>query len=275
MPTTRSITRLAGTLALAAFVTGATTRDPQPAQDSGVTVTFLANEGVMLSAGSTKVMIDALFVKYGESYAIAADSTQLALRLAQPPFDSVSLVLATHHHGDHFHPGPVAAHLRSNPRAVVLASQQVIDSLKGRVAPGAIGTRVLAREVARGSMTREVVNGVPVTMLGLAHHDLKHFGYIVEIGGRRVLHVGDTDDGAKSFPAFRLDTMRIDVALLPSWMGRRARDREMIERLIKPRHVAFFHLSDEARFRDQVEREVRAVMPQAVVFSRSLESRRW
>jgi L-ascorbate metabolism protein UlaG (beta-lactamase superfamily) len=271
MPSRRAVAPVALVLAallLQAFVPGAR-------QGDGVTVTFIANEGVLLAGGSKRVLIDALFEKYKSDFAIAADSTQLALRTARAPFDSVNLVLVTHHHGDHFQPAPMAAHLRANSHAALLAPQQVVDSLRGRIAAADIGPRVMARAVARGASRRDTVNGVPVTVLGLAHHDLQHYGYIVEIGGRRVLHVGDTDDGAKSFPAFRLDTMRIDLALLPQWMGMRPQGREMIERWIKPRHVAFFHLGSRASFQREAEEAIRANLPQATVLVRSLETRRW
>lgn len=256
---------------VAAIVSLAGAKSPQ---QGGVAVTFLANEGVLLSGGSKRVLIDALFEKYGREYAIAAESTQLALRTARAPFDSVNLILVTHHHGDHFHPAPLAAHLRANPLAALLTSQQVIDSLRGRITPD-IGPRVMARALARGASRRDTVNGIAITVLGLAHHDLQHYGYVVEIGGRRILHVGDTDDGARSFPAFRLDTMRIDLALLPQWMGMRPQGREMIERWIKPRHVAFFHLGSSESFQGEAERAIRANMPDASVFTRSLETRRW
>src|SRR5688572_3717123 len=118
----------------------------------GVTVTFLANEGVVLSGGGRKVLIDGLFLRYETGYAVPADSTQAALARATPPYDSVGLVLVTHRHGDHFHPAPVAAHLRANPRAVLLTSQQVIDSLRrhepARAVPEA---RIVSRTVAPGT----------------------------------------------------------------------------------------------------------------------------
>src|ERR671910_609429 len=80
-----------------------------PPRENGVSVTFLANEGVMLAADGKKVLIDALFLKYERSYAVPADSTLAALQRARPPFDSVDIVLVTHRHGDHFHPAPVTA----------------------------------------------------------------------------------------------------------------------------------------------------------------------
>jgi L-ascorbate metabolism protein UlaG (beta-lactamase superfamily) len=72
---------------------------PQPAV--GVTVTFIANEGVMLSGGGRKVLIDALFERYSTGFALADDSTRAALAAARAPFDSVDLLLFTHRHGDH------------------------------------------------------------------------------------------------------------------------------------------------------------------------------
>jgi L-ascorbate metabolism protein UlaG (beta-lactamase superfamily) len=132
--------------------------------------------------------------------------------------------------------------------------------------------RFIAATTPTGLRRREIVNGIPVEILGLKHHDLEHNGYIVEIGGRRVLHVGDTDDAEKSFPAFRLDTARIDVALVPAWMVNTEKGRRVIERWIRPRQVVAFHLleSDE-----RVAREVRNTWPEAVAFMRPLDSRRW
>jgi L-ascorbate metabolism protein UlaG (beta-lactamase superfamily) len=267
-PGRRWLTAAAAVTLLAAF-------GPQgDGQSDGVTITFLANEGVMLSSGTRKVLIDALFLKYERGYATPAESTQASLEAARAPFDSVDVVLVTHRHGDHFHPAPVTAHLQANPRATLLASQQVLDSLRGRVPAGsALASRVLARTTAPNVRRREVVNGVPVEVLGLVHHDLEHLGYIVDIGGRRVLHVGDTDDGSASFPAFRLDTARIDVALLPYWMVMSAEGRRMVDRWIRPKHVVAFHVgvSEGAR----AARDVARAFPEAVVFSRSLESRRF
>ena len=51
---------------------------PVPAVQSALTVTYLANEGVLLSSGARKVLIDALFVKYETGYPVPAESTQAA-----------------------------------------------------------------------------------------------------------------------------------------------------------------------------------------------------
>ncbi len=246
---------------------------------AGVTVTFLANEGVMLSAGGRKVLIDGLFLKYETGYAVPADSTQRALAQAAAPFDSVGLVLVTHRHGDHFHPAPVAAHLRANPRAALLTSQQVIDSLRSNLpARDRASAQVVSRTMAPGTRRRMVVNGIPVDLLGLPHggrrhRQVEHLGYIVELGGRRVLHVGDADLGETALAALRLDTMRIDVALLPVWAVTDRESRQVIERWIRPRQVVAIHLGNDADAGDV--REVAAAWPTAVAFVRSLDARTW
>jgi L-ascorbate metabolism protein UlaG (beta-lactamase superfamily) len=243
---------------------------------TGVSVTFIANEGVMLAAGPKKVLIDALFLKYETGYAIAADSTQSALHSARAPFDGIALALVTHHHGDHFHPAPMVAHLRASPTTRLLAAANVVDSMRGRIsASPTVLSRISAITVPPGSRRRETINGVAVEMLGLKHHDIDHHGYLMEIGGRRVLHLGDIDDPLKSLPTFRLDTMRIDVALLPAWMGMNANGREAIEKWIKPRNIAFIHVGISDRDRRQAEDRLRGPFPAATVFWRSLETKRW
>jgi len=266
-------------LALVATLVGRAVPAQTAATDGGVTVTFLANEGVMLSSGTKKVLIDALFLKYERGYAVPADSTQDALASARGAFNAVDVILATHRHGDHFHPASVVAHLTANPRATLLTSQQVIDSLRGRLPPGgALTSRLMARTMAPGTRRREVVNGVTLELLGLPHggrrhRQVEHLGYILELGGRRVLHVGDTDTSEETFASFRLDTMRIDVALLPSWMVLDEEGRRVIQRWIRPRQVVAFHVGEGEG--ERTTRAVTAALPGAVTFVRSLDTRRW
>jgi L-ascorbate metabolism protein UlaG (beta-lactamase superfamily) len=244
-------------------------------------MTYLANEGVMLSSGGKKVLIVALFLKYKTGFATPADSTQSALASARAPFDNVDLILATHYHGDHFHPGPVAAHLAANPRAALATSSQVIDSLRGRVPAGsALNSRILARTTAPGARRREVINGIPVEFLGVSHGSgpanhlaIQHLVYIIELGGKRILHTGDAILSDENIRAFRLDTARIDVALVPTWVVTGKASRAAIERWVKPRQVVAFHVGEGEG--ERASRDVRAAMPSAVTLTRERETYRW
>lgn len=245
-------------------------------QQTGVSVTFIANEGVLISGGGKKVLIDALYMEY-DGYPIAADSTQARLARARAPFDSVDLVLVTHRHGDHFHPAPVVSHLATNPRTMLLSSGQVIDSLRSRIASDSdLWKRIASRTTRAGSIRRETHNGVKVEIFGVPHtggfrhRAVEHLGFIVELGGRRVLHLGDTGTDEEAFSVLRLDTARVDVAFVPAWMVTDAEGRRVIERWIRAKQVVAIHMGPRS-----TQREIQAALPGAVAFNRSLEVRRW
>lgn len=271
----RSIALLA--LAAAALADAGST----PRAQAGLTITFLANEGVLLSGGNEggrrTVLIDALFEPY-ESFALPPDSAQSALRAGRAPYDAVDLILVTHRHGDHFHPAPVAQHLRSNPRAVLVTSRQVVDSLRGRLTPELLRSeRIAARTIAPGSRRTLLVNGITLQLLGLPHggrrhRHVEHLAYLLELGGRRILHVGDAELSEESLAPLRLDTMRIDVALLPHWALTDDATRRLVERWIRPGRIAAVHL---AAGDTRTAREVRSAAAQTHVFLRPLERVEW
>ena len=249
------------------------------AQPTGVDITLTANEGVLLAAGDRKVLIDALFQEY-DGYPVAPADMQQALARARAPFDGVDLVLVTHRHGDHFHPAQMAAHLRANRGATLVTSQQVIDSLQAgaNFSPSHDG-QVLSRTMRPGARRRETVNGISVEILGIPHggerhRHVEHLGFIVDIGGRRVLHVGDTHISAETYAPFRLDTARIDVALVPAWAITDPESRVVIERHIRPRQVVGIHLPTAARDARKTAADVRAAIAGAVALAQG-ETRRW
>lgn len=271
---------LAGTAAtaLSAVFPPSVPRAPQP--PSRASITHLANEGLLLTDGTRKLLIDALFADYGPSFARPADSTQRQLEQARAPFDSVSVVLVTHRHGDHFGAREMTLHLQASPTATLVAPTQVIDSLlqyaPARQLPA---TRRQRRTVPAGTRRRETINGVTINLLGIRHGGggrlrprPEHLAYLIELGGRRILHVGDaaTDDDA--WAALRLDTARIDIALLPDWMVDGEEGRRLIARYIKPRQIFAIHLATGAAPRTDA-----ATLNGVPVrrFARSLERLEW
>lgn len=257
-------------------VAAAQTPAARPA--AGLELTYLANEGVLLSSGDRQVILDGLFRFYRDAFPLAPDSVRAALEHARPPFDGIDLVLVTHRHGDHFHPTDVARHLEANSDAILLTSAQVIDSLRGSLTdPARTAGRLRAPVVAAGGRHREVVNGITVDLLGIPHGPTRqlpdHRVYLVELGGVRVLHLGDADLAPERYAAFRLDTARIDVALVPQWMLLSDEGRRTIERHIRPRQVVAFHFPADGA--ERVAERVRRAWPGAIALLRPLERHRF
>jgi L-ascorbate metabolism protein UlaG (beta-lactamase superfamily) len=213
-------------------------------------VTYLANEGVLLRAGSSAVLVDALFGEGLAGYAHVAAEERARLERAAPPYDEVTLVLATHRHRDHFDPAAVAAFLAANPRAHFLSTPQAVEELRASLRSagddGAIARRGRAVLPAAGVIERHELGGVAVGVLRLHHgagNDTQNVGFLVELAGSRVLHVGDTAATAADFAPFRLADRPVDVALLPVWFFTYSTFATAAREQIAPLRSLAFHVA--------------------------------
>ncbi|MGH7636796.1 MAG: MBL fold metallo-hydrolase [Gemmatimonadaceae bacterium] len=248
-----------------------------PAQPT-LRITYLANAGVMLSDGKDRVLIDALFRKY-KAHPVPDEQTQLQLALAQPPFDSISVILVTHYHGDHFAPEPIVSHRRfARYGPGMMSSQQVIDSLRaGMNLTGNNRFFGSARGPAPGTIEYTGVNGVTIYVMrlphaGEQHHDVEQLGYIVQLGGHRVLHVGDADITEATFAPLRLHKSRIDVALIPYWALLNDESRRVIAQYIQPTRVIVTHVDARTAEGRRIADDVKAVFPGAWTFQRTMHT---
>lgn len=244
-----------------------------------VDVTYIANEGVLLTAGDDRVLIDGLHRLYEPEYAHLPSAEQELIETAQAPFDGIDLILVSHSHGDHFHASAVRRHLAHNPSAVLISSQQVTDAVrKDAAADARILARVKTITPATGTAADQTVGRITVRLLGLPHtgsrwQSLQNLGHIVTIGDKTFLHVGDTAGRIADFEPYRLADARIDVAILPAWMLTEGEGTQVVTHHIKPKQIIAVHLPS-AGFEGPVSR-VRLAFPQATIFTTLLAKRRY
>jgi L-ascorbate metabolism protein UlaG (beta-lactamase superfamily) len=239
----RTLFRLCLLLVVASLATCAT--DPASAQ---LEVTYIANEGFFLEGGGKKILIDALLDDGIEGYVGTPASLRPALERAQPPFDSTNLILATHHHGDHFGPRAVSRHLGFNRNASFVSTPQAVEALKqvlGNV-PSVL-ERVQAVEPTEGERLRLRENGIDLQVLNLHHGrrrspPVQNVGYLFTIGGLKVLHVGDTEATAEDFRPYALADEKIDVAFIPSWFLSSESWLGVVRNEIQPRKIVVMHI---------------------------------
>jgi hypothetical protein len=91
-----------------------------PDPPAAVRLTYLANEGVMLSSARGRVLIDALFGDGLPDYAVVPHPLRDSLERAAGDYGGPALVLSTHAHRDHYDSAAVARYVANNPNAVVL-----------------------------------------------------------------------------------------------------------------------------------------------------------
>jgi L-ascorbate metabolism protein UlaG (beta-lactamase superfamily) len=255
-------------------------QDAAPARPAGASleVTYIANEGILLAAGATQVLIDGLHREYRASYPFLPEPYRDQIETAQPPFDEVDVVLVSHTHLDHFHAESVARHLQHNARARLISSEQVVAQMQTWADYAAIESRV--RAVGPPVKQRVAVDGLSgdlsIDILGLGHGDrhagIQNLGHIVRLGGKTVLHIGDAStEDASIFAAFNLPAAQIDVAFLPVWFLTSDEGEAIVRQHIKPKQIVAVHMA--AGDQQSVIDRMRARFPEAAAFTVLLEKK--
>lgn len=214
---------------------------------ASVAVTLLGNAGVMLEAGERRVLIDALFGDGLAGYATVEPTRRAALEAARGEFARVDLVLATHAHHDHFDAGAVARHLTANPAARFVSTPEAVAAVRARPEGEALAARLHAMLPPEGGRETLHVAGVTLAAFQLHHgrglpRQVANLGFLVEIGGQRIVHLGDTEANAEELARTGLAPDGVDLALVPFWRLIDATERAGIRRALRPRRVAALHV---------------------------------
>jgi len=185
-------------------------------------ITSLGNEGFLIEAGEATVVVDGLY-RGLRGYAAPSDEQRGKLERAEPPFNDVDLVLATHHHPDHFDAEVVARHLDANLGAVLVTTPTAVDLMRrngGEVSK--MTDRLRATYPGEGESIHLEVADIDIEVLNLHHGrgrkpPVENLGFFVRMGGVSFLHIGDTDATAEELGALDLPQKHIDVAFVPYW----------------------------------------------------------
>src|SRR5687767_163004 len=243
---------------------------------AGLEITYIANEGVLISAGDKQVLIDGLHREYQRDYAFLPTAQREKIENAQSPFDQIDLVLVSHLRLDHFHPESVGLHLQHNPNAVLLSSQQVVDGVERNFKDfQKIKSRVTAATPAWKERRAMKMAEVDFEILGLRHGTGRHasiqnLGHLIKLGGKKLLHVGDADTAIENFQDFNLDEEGIDIAFIPVWFLLYDDGRTIVREHIKPKQIIAVHISPSEA--TQASEQLKKDFPTAVAFTTLLRS---
>lgn len=192
---------------------------PQP-----VEVRYVANAGVSITCQGQRLLIDALHAPYQPAYLAPDRDTLIAIETGADPFNGAVAALVTHYHKDHFDGHAAGRFLAANPTARLIGPQQaalrVAEEYQGEAK---VRPRIDGWPPAKGK-TRSFTFGpfrieaIPVSHVNVQHVRVQHLIYLVEAGGKRVLHTGDAELNAQTLSAVDLKARTIDLAILPYWV---------------------------------------------------------
>lgn len=215
--------------------------------ETPLTLTTVANMGVLVCSGDTKVLVDALFDKPNPEYRAPAPETLDQIMKGEAPFDGVDVVLVTHSHPDHFDAGLAVRYLESGNEPVLVAPEDAVEAMRRAAADWSrIEPRIVPIDLKVGETRRLDVGSVPVTACRTLHSgdrdDPMNIMYIFEIGGRRVWHEGDPNGRCEIFQAFGLKDARLDLAVVHYWYPLEPNCARFLQEDLKAGHIALGHL---------------------------------
>lgn len=243
--------------------------------DSEVEITYTGNEGFLIEAEGKKIMIDA-FHRLGDV------KNQEMLQKGHLPFDDVDLILTTHTDHDHFDLHMVGHYLFNHPKTVFVSTNQATDAFaKDYKDFDKIKTRLKGFAPEEGEKIIFSHAGIDITVI-LLHHGrsrkvkVTNLGFLFSIGGKKFLHMGDSEIVRSELNIYNLPEEKIDVAFIPYWYFTSSKYKPALQHAIGAEQVIPMHLilvDGGPEERQRILNSIPQEFPDAILFSEELEKR--
>lgn len=233
-------------------------------------LTYTGNMGVLIHDQKTAILIDGLHKEYQAAYLFPPPALTNQLINGQKGIPAISLLLNTHFHRDHFDEALSAQFLQKNPTASFIGSQQAVD-LIGE-ASDQIQQRLIAIPYEDYQKRQFAFTGFSVKAFKMdhvnptRHHAVQNLGFIINIDGLKILHIGDSHwyEDIQLFEKVKMMDENIDVAILPYWMLLSGKDKEQLNQYIHPEYLIATHIPPDLSEADA--KAIWRIFPNAILF---------
>lgn len=190
-------------------------------QVNEVEVTYIANDGVMISNGEKTVMIDAVNSWGNLQGWIRPSSPQLlAIENGNPPYDDIDVIMITHAHGDHYSTSAVQNYLSDHPNTKLISTPQVLSAFS------AFSSQIVDLSLTQFNKETVIVNDIEIDVLYIKHFNqfgndfcttTQNFGYVVHMEDKTFMHLGDVDLDESNLDQLDLLADNITVVMIPTF----------------------------------------------------------
>lgn len=239
------------------------------AKSEQIKIVYISNEGYLVEIGGKKILIDALHT--GVSSELMGKMTS-----AEPPFDKVDIILATHSHADHFSPELVAKYMDKNKSTVFLSNDEAASHVKAFIYDFVSATeRIKAVLPMEGEKIGKRYGEVDIQVMSFPHGRdtyITNLGFLVKVGDKKFLHVGDSVASLEYLKAYKLSKEKIDVAFIPYWYFSTPDLHSAVREGIKAKHIVPMHFGLMDGSEDSLLRILKKEFPSAILLHKELES---
>lgn len=251
-----------------------------PPQVPPLEVTYIANEGFLVSVGEDKLLVDAL---HENPWGYANTPVEIREMMAEQevPFQGVDLLVASHPHTDHFSPGLVFSYLRQNPDVSFAATTATMGLLQDSIGADYQAVQGQLREINPPwgeSETLPLGEKGEARFLTTNHMTEDQTPYLTlatlaKMGGRTILHLADLfpPTSVHFLEGYGMEDESIDILFADPWFVLSQEGQHLIRDVIRPGHLILMHIRPD-EWEGQKD-EVMAIWPDAIVFQEPLERR--
>jgi L-ascorbate metabolism protein UlaG (beta-lactamase superfamily) len=227
---------------------------PVSAHENPATARYLANEGVLIAHGDTRVLFDPLFNESFGEYQLLPENMRLALMAGNPPWDSIDAVFISHYHDDHFSPVEVVDYLRAQPGVRLFAPAQAAAALLAVVGDESpLLDRLTAVSLQYGDRPQCFeLPGLVIEAVRIPHSgwpsqsaDVENLAWRITLdGGPTVLHLGDADTKVAHFTkdAQFWQQRTLQLAMPPYWYFLSVNGLAVLRDQLRPDHAVGVHV---------------------------------
>jgi len=244
-----------------------------------ITLTQLANEGVIISDGETRILIDGMVVEPYSVYGGLPPEVIPLFDQVSGPFSGIDLVLASHRHHDHNQPLFACQFLQNSSATRFVSSPQVIGLMREKCRTFmTTSPRVDEVNPQYGEPHVIRMEGAMVTVFPLSHGvrkyaKIQNYGHLIEMGGITLMHIGDAAMDPRDFARAGLDKVKIDVALIPFWYFQPGPGSEVMKRFFDAPDKVAVHIPPGEM--EEVKGYMSEEFPQVIILQNTLDQARF
>ena len=218
---------------------------------------YLANAGLMVTHGDTKILFDPLFRNDYGTYQLVPADIEAALMAGEPPFAGIDAVFISHNHGDHFSAADLLDYLRRHQQVKLYAPIQATESLLYFATDddADVVTRITGLDIQYGDSATELAyDNLRIEAFHIPHSgwperkpEVHNLAFRVSIDDFTVLHMGDADTRDEHFAidGERWQAGSLNTAFPPYWYFTSADGRAVLGSRLKPRNAIGVHVPVE------------------------------
>jgi len=251
---------------------------PAKGRQAPLEITYIGNDGFLVSRGDKKVIIDVLFRSAWTSPSVddRLFSTMLEDR---PPFDGIDLCVVSHAHVDHMSPRMTAELLKRNDGVVFISSPEACDSLRAAAGSdfGKIAERVVSVDPEWKKIEKLRNNGIDVEFFGVNHSDTgepyKTLATIFDFDGIRLVHLADeiVRLNLENFKAVDLARDGIDIAFADVMFLADSIGQHIMREYVKPEYIILMHSRPNEL--DAAAKQLMPLHPNLLIFREQMDKR--